>query len=1130
MRASRFLLRFAAVSLVLTVGASASQAPPAVAAEVSSLLARFPASDAAGRDEVCAEITRLGPRAVGEICRRLLPPDKGDSSQAQFALNGLAVYVTRPGAERERLDYVGSLLAAVETSRDEWIRTFLISQIEVAGREEAVKPLAKYLRDESLSGPAARAIQSIGSPQAARALLKALGAVPEAAKPILIKALGELRSREAFKKIIPYASSPDPDLRRIARFALANIGDARAAEVLGQSRVAASPLERSEAPSFLLLFAERLIESGDEGPGLDICRDLLEHYAGPGETHIASGALNLMASVLGEEVLDELLRALDSPEAEYRGAALALAGKIPGPEATRRWIDRLGSVPPPVQAEVIAMLGERGDSSALPAVRDALESPDKAVRTYAVGAATKLGGELVLPDLLPLLLAGEEKDEIGVVKEALLGMSGSLVVPEAVRLIGAAPPEARAALIDILGEKGARGEIDLVFREIVREEPEVRAAAGRALALLAGEEDLPRLLDLLDEASTSEEVVNLQNAVVTAVLRNPDPGERADVVLGLLEQAPKDRKARLLRIFPRIGGIRLFEALVAETKNEDAGLRGIAVSALSRWPDFRAADELLRILSSTENRQHFLLALEGYVRLVGRSGLPRGTKAGLLMDILALPRPDGDKKAALRGLVPLRGPDAFAVLAGYLANPDLRAEAIEALFETASSQAPEERWLSGHQAISVLRRAEALVTDPAERKRAREIIAGRLEQGGFVRLFNERGLHGWKGLVSDPPARRRMTAAELENAQVEADGRMRAHWSVADGSLVFDGRGESLATAKDYGDFELLVDWKIEKGGDSGIYLRGSPQVQIWDAEANPEGSGGLYNNQKHPNRPREKADLPAGEWNAFRIIMIGERVTVYLNDRMVVGNTPLENYWDRERPIDESGQIELQAHGHPLRFRNIWIREIPRDPGTKPGLTPSEKAEGFAVLFNGTDLGGWTGDTEGYAARDGKIVTDPERGSGNLYTAAEYSDFVLRFEFKLTPAANNGLGIRAPLEGDAAYAGMEIQILEDGSPAYWDLRPYQYHGSVYGVVPAKRGILKPVGEWNTEEVTVQGTTIKVVVNGTTVVDSDTAAAAAEGTMDGRDHPGLARTRGHIGFLGHGSIVEFRNIRIRELR
>jgi hypothetical protein len=409
-----------------------------------------------------------------------------------------------------------------------------------------------------------------------------------------------------------------------------------------------------------------------------------------------------------------------------------------------------------------------------------------------------------------------------------------------------------------------------------------------------------------------------------------------------------------------------------------------------------------------------------------------------------------------------------------------------------------------------------------------KVILERLRQGGFVPLFDGRGLDGWKGLVVDPPARARMTPAELAKAQAEADDRIRAHWKVADGVLIFDGKGESLCTLDDYTDFEILVDWKIEKGGDSGLYLRGSPQVQIWDAEANPAGSGGLYNNQKGRSLPLEKADRPVGEWNTFRIFMIGERVTVYLNDRLVVDNTVLENYWERDKPIYPSGQVELQAHGNPLYFRNIFIREIPRDT-TIPELTEAEAAEGFAPLFNGLDLEGWTGDTSGYAAEDGKIVIHPERGSGNLYTVTEYADFVLRFEFKLTPAANNGLGVRAPLEGDAAYAAMELQILEDGSPVYWGLKPYQYHGSIYGVVPARRGALKPIGEWNTEEVTVRGRRVTIVVNGTTVVDADVDAASAGGTVDGQDHPGLRRKFGHIGFLGHGSIVEFRRIRVKEL-
>jgi hypothetical protein len=192
---------------------------------------------------------------------------------------------------------------------------------------------------------------------------------------------------------------------------------------------------------------------------------------------------------------------------------------------------------------------------------------------------------------------------------------------------------------------------------------------------------------------------------------------------------------------------------------------------------------------------------------------------------------------------------------------------------------------------------------------------------GFVALFNGRDLTGWKGLVATPPARAAMTPEKLAQEQQKADESMRAHWRAVDGVLVFDGKGQSLCTAKDYADFELFVDWKIEPRGDSGIYLRGSPQVQIWD---NPVGSGGLYNNQKNPRNPSKKADRPVGEWNTFRISMTGEKVSLWLNGELVVDNVTLENYWERNKPIYPSGQIELQNHGNTLYFKNIYLREIP--------------------------------------------------------------------------------------------------------------------------------------------------------------------------------------------------------------
>jgi hypothetical protein len=202
---------------------------------------------------------------------------------------------------------------------------------------------------------------------------------------------------------------------------------------------------------------------------------------------------------------------------------------------------------------------------------------------------------------------------------------------------------------------------------------------------------------------------------------------------------------------------------------------------------------------------------------------------------------------------------------------------------------------------------------------------------GFTRLFDGKDLNGWKGLVADPIKRAKMSPAELAKEQAKADQEMRDTWKVENGHIVYRGKSfNNLCSQKDYGDFELQVDWKLEPKGDSGIYLRGSPQVQIWEPHSggvDPKhlGSGGLYNNQKHQSYASKFADHYVGEWNRFRILMVGEKVHVFLNNELVVDNVTMENYWDRSQPIFPTGAIELQAHREPIYFKNVYVREIPR-------------------------------------------------------------------------------------------------------------------------------------------------------------------------------------------------------------
>ncbi|MDH3649752.1 MAG: DUF1080 domain-containing protein, partial [Saprospiraceae bacterium] len=461
--------------------------------------------------------------------------------------------------------------------------------------------------------------------------------------------------------------------------------------------------------------------------------------------------------------------------------------------------------------------------------------------------------------------------------------------------------------------------------------------------------------------------------------------------------------------------------------------------------------------------------------------------------------------------------------------------AAQAVLQIAMPSESRPQGFHGTDVESMVVKADSITgptADPYTNAIVQKFLREMSQEPGFTAMFNGTDLTDWQGLVDNPIARDTMFAYMLRQKQSIADFTMRENWGVKDGVIEFHGDGyDNLCSVESYRDFEFLVDWKVKKDGDSGIYLRGAPQVQIWDPDQDQDnasvGSGGLYNNEKFADKPLGRYDNPVDRWNNFRILMIDDRVTVYLNGELATDQTIIENYWDRSLPIPRSGPIELQAHTTPLEFRNIYIRPI-------DGVYDVPRAEmfdGFKSLFNGINLNGWVGNKTDYIAENGEIVIYPstEGGHGNLYTEKEYSNFVLRFQFKLTPGANNGLGIHAPLEGDAAYLGKEIQILDNTAPKYAELEPYQFHGSVYGVIASKRGFLKPAGEWNTQEVTVDGDRIKVVLNGSTILFDHIGRATREGTLDGKDHPGLKREKGHIGFLGHGSEVHFRHIRLKEL-
>ncbi len=452
---------------------------------------------------------------------------------------------------------------------------------------------------------------------------------------------------------------------------------------------------------------------------------------------------------------------------------------------------------------------------------------------------------------------------------------------------------------------------------------------------------------------------------------------------------------------------------------------------------------------------------------------------------------------------------------------------------------------------------------------------------GFTALFNGKDLSGWYGWgTKDPTELWNMTPEQraeykkksVEGGAVDAKGKaaedhINAHWKADGGELVNDGKGLYLTTDKDYGDFELWVEYKALPKGDSGVYLRGIPQVQIWDpAEADPQGlgrakgSGGLWNNSKGaPGKdPSKKMDKPLGEWNQFKIRMIGERVTIVFNGEIVVDNAVLENFFANKKagyiaygkpkageapkeekkpngwmkdPAFPKGPIQLQTHGSEIRWRNVFVREISAEEANKE--LAARDADGFVEQINGKDLSNWQGKLDSYEVVDGNVRCKAGKG-GDLLTKEEFENGKIRVEFKLPKAGNNGIALRTPLGGHSASDGLELQVIDsDGynekqaAAGKKGLEPYQYHGSIYHCIGAKHGYLRPAGEWNFQEIEVQGQRITITLNGTKILDAD--IATFDRSQIKNPPKGLDRTKGLIGFAGHSDPVEFRSFKVKRM-
>ena len=1096
--------------------------------KVADVLAQFPAQNTDHTAKLMVEMLETGAPGIAKFCDLIVPPGTGNDTQARMALESLAQYAGAPNRESDRKLVESALLAAIDKASDKEVTAFFIRRLQYCGGSESVPRLEKYLNSADLYAPTLAALTSIGKPEAGALILKNISGKKDLQLDAMIKTLGAINYQPAETELIKLAQTAKGETLKQTFVALAKIGGKSSVSTF-ETAAKASKFQYDDAETMVsyLQYTKRLAEQGEAKLSNQLCEAVLKNCVQDNQLIYRSSAL----TVSGFGTNDLFLKEIKNPNKVYRVSVLNNAASQLKSENIGSWIALLKKAPAETQAEIIHFLANRPENDVLQkAILPKLDSKDEVVRIEAIRSLAINQKSKAVPVLLGELKKTNSAEAQAEIEKALQSTCSLKECGLLTEQLNGMSDAGKVVLINVLGSRRATETYNQMVGFTKSENADIRKAAFASLQNVSKTENANDLIAMLKQTNDKSSVESLQNALIAIYSEEKKP----DAGLVLNEIQNSAQKDKLIPVLSSLDDPKALKIVVGLLKNGSPAEREAAFVSLSNWNDVSAAPHLFTVFADPEMKAYRANAQKAYIRITRDSNLPDDQKLLMIEKLMPVCTTTEEKVKVLDAAENVKTFLSLVFVASYIDDKDLGSDAASSAKFLALPSSGKKNGLTGEFVAGVLNKVMGKMTGPDSQYDVidvREYLAKMPKETGYVSIFNGKDLSGWQGLVKNPVERAKMTSVELAKAQVEANAKMVVNWSVKDGCINFNGSGDNLCTQKMYGDFEMLVDWKISKNGDSGIYLRGTPQVQIWDTSrvdvGAQVGSGGLYNNQKNPSKPLVLADNAIGDWNTFRIKMVGEKVTVYLNGVLVVDDVVMENYWDRTIPIFKRDAIELQAHGTDLLFRNVFVKELDADVAH---LTPQEETEGFNLLFNGKDLNNWVGNKVDYVPENGIIVVSPKEGNhGNIFTEKEYSNFVFRFEFQLTTGANNGLGIHAPHEGDAAYVGKEIQILDNTAEIYNDLQPYQYHGSVYGVIPAKREFLKPVGEWNSEEVAVKGDDIKVTLNGTVIVDGNMKKASKNGTLDHKDHPGLQRHTGHIGFLGHGSDLKFRNIRIKEL-
>lgn len=1056
-------------------------------------LAQLPISEAQKREKVMAEMANTGAKGMEMLTKMLVPADKGKNSVVEYAISGVIDYVTLVGTETQRNSVKKGLIAGIDGCTDNVSRAFLMSQLQLCSTIEDAPVYIKYLKDDYLADYAIRGLVATkGSEEIILELMRKEGAP----RKVLSHAAYECELKAAEPILLEWLKRADKDMQNDIFKALSVCGTSASLKVLSAAAKKETYIwskDRGATAAYFELL-KRLAVAGEGEKTIKGSKILLKNDA----AYLRGAALDVILSVKGSKGMSYVHSALKDKDIEVRNSALRSISLFADNNVYATVAGWIPSLSDEACVDVVNWLGNHHISSQVGAVIKAMQSRNDALAMAGIAAAGRIGGQ----DALNALIAQLDGKYANKATAALLSFNGDIKEGLKTALDGNVMTQVQA--LKICSKRCIYEVSEQVFTLLHSDNEEVKSAAYDALSNVVVLDDFDRLSKLLTDLE-ERYIVRLQNAMKSAIKTQSSAKQHEIVASYMTKSSSPSLYYPILAQTNTLEAIQLLNEEFLK-KNKEA-----AFKALLEIDRPEMIDVLYRIAS--EKKASKDLALLRYSSLVSTARFTDIRKYQLYRQALELSPSVNVQNQILGKLASVRTFPSLMLAVKYL---DKKETASTAAATVKIIVAKNNEHLGGASVRTALEKAQAIYktlpgSDAGYAVDEITNLLVKLPNGEYSSLLDGT-MNGWK-------------------AKTNAAG-----WATSTEKMSYAGNGSSIvSTKKDYENFEMYIDWRTV--GKAGIAVRSIPKIGL----GTEGGSGTLLGNKIKVSKPLANADNRRGEWNTLYIKVVDDRVTTVLNGQMVSKKVILENSCEPDSPAYITGKIELMSEGVPVEFRDIYIRELPSTPVYT--LSLEEKKAGYEMLFDGTSLHKWTGNTHSYITENGTIYVEAGYGSGgNLYTKKEYSDFVLRFEFSFErDGVNNGIGIRTPMGVDAAYHGMEIQLLDHDSPIYKGLHAYQQHGSVYGIIPAERVKFGPLGSWNTEEIRAVGDHITVTVNGKVILDGNIREAcqgnnvSKDGsgrnpyTIDHLNHPGLFNKKGHIGFCGHGVGIRFRNVRVLDL-